>query len=125
MITRPSRSNRILIIEEDPTALELLKDYVAAHGWTSVTARSGDEALRSFSIGMFDLVLADADLREEMTGIELVDTLHEIDPRLNIAMMNWPTCGADSTEESEPEIEAPMAWPDVDALLDGRASVTA
>jgi CheY-like chemotaxis protein len=120
MTTTARRTNRILIIEEDMTAVELLKDYIAAHGWSAVTARSGDEALRSFTVGMFDLVLVDAELQGEMDSAELTQTLNTLDPSLNIAVMSWPACAAETEEEAEPEFQAPMLWSDIDALLDGR-----
>src|SRR6266849_4841711 len=38
--------NRILVVDDEAPALELLRDYLSSEGYEVVTASSGDEALR-------------------------------------------------------------------------------
>ncbi len=55
-------SERILIVEDQPEFAELLKLWLDRHGWQTLMARDGGEALRVFEEYGADLVLLDIGL---------------------------------------------------------------
>ena len=50
---------RILVIEDDPANLELVRYLLAAHGYPTLTATSAEQGLRLFGSAHPDLVLCD------------------------------------------------------------------
>lgn len=53
---------RILVADDDPAALMLMEAALRVAGYSVATARDGDEALRLFHGGRFDLVMLDIDM---------------------------------------------------------------
>ena len=58
----PSRGHEtILLVDDEPSILEVAEEVLESHGYTTITAASGDEALRIFAErpGGIDLVIMD------------------------------------------------------------------
>ncbi len=67
---------RILLVEDDPNQMMVLKDYLVELGYHVLEARSGVEGLASARRNLPDLVVADW-LMPQMTGVELCEQLRE------------------------------------------------
>jgi DNA-binding response OmpR family regulator len=62
--------SRILIVEDDPVNGQVLTDFLDAHGYETVLAKSGPEGVRLFSESPPDLVIIDV-LLPEKNGFEV------------------------------------------------------
>lgn len=70
---------RILVIDDEPTFAEGLRDYLAFKGYTVDIAGDGDEAMRKLRYHLPDLILLDV-LMPQMDGYTFCRMLHA-DPR--------------------------------------------
>lgn len=68
----------VLIVDDEPEILEVIKSIVEAEVSTVLTANSGEEALELVANNQFDLVLSDVNM-EGMNGIELVEKVLQED----------------------------------------------
>lgn len=63
---------RILIVDDDPVLRELLADILTAKGHEVVSAKDGEEALRTFlNEGVFDYVITDYQMPRK-NGVVLI-----------------------------------------------------
>lgn len=79
--TAPGRGEKILLVDDEPTLLNLLRQILKMNGYNVVVAHDGAEAVRKFSEEPdgFDLVLCDLDL-PLMTGWEVIKAILETAP---------------------------------------------
>ncbi len=106
----PSEPKRILIVEDEPSLLELLSFYLTTKlGWEVVAADSGAAALQAFEVGKFHILLADVDLGDELDGIEVARRLRNQDPPLKVVMMSGEP--KNEAKVREAEVGAFMAKP--------------
>lgn len=80
-----SRCGKILIMDDEETILDILKQMLTLSGYESVTAGNGEEAIRLFEGAKtrgepFDAVLLDLTVRGGMGGKETIEALLKIDP---------------------------------------------
>ena len=68
---------RILLVEDDPALLTILKASIAYGGFTEESVGSGRDALAAFKRGGFDAVLVDLGL-PDLDGAEVLRALREI-----------------------------------------------
>lgn len=61
---------KILVVEDDPLNLQILSDYLAAHGYETCVATTGTEGLERFEADHPDLLLIDVQLPRK-NGFEL------------------------------------------------------
>jgi DNA-binding response OmpR family regulator len=72
MTTAETEENkRILIVDDEPAVLKLLKTLLTRAHYRVVTCGSGDEALKHLSQASFDMMITDA-IMPKMTGFDLV-----------------------------------------------------
>src|SRR5438132_749662 len=69
----------LLVVDDDPVTLDLLREVMAGEGYEVTVARTGEEALRLCRGGDFDLVLTDVRM-PGMSGVELLRAVKEIRP---------------------------------------------
>ena len=62
--------SKILVVDDEVKACELLKRYLEAKGYEAATARNGNEALEELKCGPVDLIITDI-LMPEMDGFQL------------------------------------------------------
>ena len=74
-------AGRVLLVDDDPSALEALASALADAGYTAEAASDGPAALRLVGQKRFDLLIADADLAS-MDGPTLVARSRELSPQL-------------------------------------------
>jgi putative two-component system response regulator len=67
---------RILIVDDDATALQLLQFILEQEGYDVTVARNGKEAMDFVRTGQFRLVISDWDM-PEMNGVELCDNIRK------------------------------------------------
>jgi DNA-binding response OmpR family regulator len=53
---------KILIAEDDPLSARALADYLSAHGYDTLVARTGQQAIERFSADRPDMLLLDVQL---------------------------------------------------------------
>jgi len=67
---------KILVVEDEPPIRRFLRTSLSAHGYQTVEAASGAEALDLMKKNVFDLVMLDLGL-PEIDGFELIRSLRE------------------------------------------------
>src|SRR5262245_47062312 len=110
----------ILLIEDDTSLANNLRDVLNEDGFKVIICNRGDEGLRRANSGEFDVVLSDLRL-PGLGGLELIKQLHEAQPRLPVVLMT-----AHGTIETAIEatkhgaydyLQKPFEMPDLLALL--------
>lgn len=74
--TRESRRFAILVVDDEPDGLEVLRLYLEYEGFTVITASDGHEALRRIEEHLPDLIITDH-LMPGITGRALCELLRE------------------------------------------------
>lgn len=77
---------RALVVEDDASIRNLLRDFLAVAGITADLVPCGRDAIETFSAGAYDLVLTDYTM-PGMTGLELAHALRRLDPAVPIAIV--------------------------------------
>lgn len=67
----------VLIVDDNPHILELVKDTFSKSAYTVFGARSGKEALQIAEQEKIDVIIADITLTEQMNGYELCKRMKE------------------------------------------------
>jgi DNA-binding NtrC family response regulator len=88
------RGGAVLVVEDDPDMLELLKRMIVRLGFEAMTAVNGKDALRELRSHPISLVITDL-LMPEMDGIELIRCVCVERPGLPVIAMSsasdWET----------------------------------
>lgn len=77
---------KILVVDDDPMILELLKGAITSFGYRCVTAADGAEALERHREGGFSAVLTDITM-PKMDGMALLKEAKNLYPRLDVIMV--------------------------------------
>jgi two-component system response regulator AtoC len=77
---------KVLVVDDEPEAVELLVEFLSSKGYEILTATSGEEALRRVREDRPHLVLLDIRM-PKMNGIEVLKRIREIDPEMGIIMV--------------------------------------
>src|SRR3954447_1061430 len=68
--SNPSKTPRILVVDDDPSQRSLLDSFLSGQGFEIVTAASGQKALDTLRTrGEFDIMISDVRM-PEMSGLE-------------------------------------------------------
>ena len=94
---------RILIVDDEPAILGLLKSVLELSSFEPHIARSAAEARMILSEQTFDIVLTDMRMETTTAGFDVVRAAHQLDPRPVIAILTafpmspaeWRPSGAD------------------------------
>jgi DNA-binding NtrC family response regulator len=114
----------ILVVDDERQMVKTLSAVLQLHGWGTVGAHSGEDAIREAEAGQFTAVLMDV----KMPGINGVDAFRAIrraQPRMPVILMT-AYAAFDLLEQAEREgalmvMPKPVSWPTLIGLLD-RAS---
>jgi DNA-binding NtrC family response regulator len=79
-------SHRILIVDDDPSVVELLSDFLTEAGYTPDTALTGREALTLISQRRLNVVLLDIRM-PEIDGLEVLGRLRAAAPEIPVIMI--------------------------------------
>lgn len=79
----------ILVVDDEPTVLETVRDGLMAHGYQVLTAGGGEEALQVAQAhqGVIALALIDV-VMPVMSGPDVAQRLHQVRPDLKILFMS-------------------------------------
>ena len=85
-ICAASRKETILVVEDERSLREMICDILGQHGYTVCPATSGVEALKIWDErqGLFDLLLTDMIMPEDLSGRALAQKLWATNPRLKV-----------------------------------------
>jgi two-component system, NtrC family, response regulator AtoC len=76
----------LLIVDDDPVALNLLKEVLSKEGYRAVTALSGEEAITLGTDHAFDIVITDVRMGEK-DGMEVLRSFKKFSPETTIIMI--------------------------------------
>jgi signal transduction histidine kinase len=77
---------RVLIVDDDPSILEVLEMRLAAMGFDVDATTDAPLAVRKVAAGRFDIALVDLRM-DPMDGIALMEQIHRTQPRLPVLIM--------------------------------------
>ena len=77
---------RVLVVDDEPDAVELLQEFLTAKGYEVITASNGEEALRKVKEDRPHLVLLDVRM-PRMNGMEVLKQVREIDQEVGVIMV--------------------------------------
>ena len=69
-------AERILVVDDDKGVREALSEFLISLGYTVVMAENGEEALRQYRKGEFDVIMADL-IMPNMDGMELLRRIRD------------------------------------------------
>lgn len=80
----PTKSARIVVVDDEPGLVELIRFFLAGHGYEVTTFSHPEDALRAFEAGIeADLLLVDNKM-PVMSGVELAERVSALRPDLPI-----------------------------------------
>jgi CheY-like chemotaxis protein len=90
--TSSSRGETILVVEDEPSILRLTRKMLQGLGYSVLTANTPSQAmaLAKEHPGKIQMVITDV-VMPEMTGRDLADRLHSIDPSIKLLFMSGYT----------------------------------
>ena len=77
---------KVLVVDDEPDAVELLQAFLAGKGYTVSTACDGPEALRKVEEDRPHVVLLDMRM-PRMHGLEVLQRLQEIDQKIGVIIV--------------------------------------
>ena len=79
-------ASRVLVVDDEPKAVELLQEFLQGKGYEVLTASDGAEALRTVKVERPHLILLDIQM-PKMDGLEVLRQIREIDPTIGVIMV--------------------------------------
>lgn len=77
---------RVLVVDDEPDAVELLQEFLTSKGYDVITAGDGDEALRKVKAERPHLILLDVRM-PKMNGLEVLRQVRQIDKEVGVIMV--------------------------------------
>ncbi|MDE2180369.1 MAG: response regulator [candidate division NC10 bacterium] len=77
---------RVLVVDDEPVAVELLREFLLAKGYEVITAGDGEEALRKVKEERPHLILLDVRM-PKMDGLEVLRQVKAIDQEVSVIMV--------------------------------------
>src|SRR2546425_9294647 len=79
-------SARILIVDDEPDVVDMLREYISHAGFTVDTALNGRKALRLIQDARPDVILLDIKM-PGMSGVEVLQRIRVMDPTIPVIMV--------------------------------------
>ncbi len=90
-IKKGNRKRTILVVDDEGFLVDILFEVLDSHGYSVLTATSGEEALRiAKKTESIDLLLTDL-IMKPMNGIMLADQLKQANPQIKVLFMSGYT----------------------------------
>jgi signal transduction histidine kinase/ActR/RegA family two-component response regulator len=80
------RPLRVLVVDDDQAVREVLRDMLVALGHQVMEFGSGEEALRGYQAGLYDLILTDLGM-PGVTGWKLAQSVRAVDKAVTISLV--------------------------------------
>lgn len=82
---RPKSPRRVLVMDDDPSVLQIACELLRNYGFEAVCLPSAQETIRAYQAaladgGPFDVVLLDLKMDGGLSGLETLRILRQIDP---------------------------------------------
>jgi two-component system NtrC family response regulator len=77
---------RILVVDDEPTQLELVRGFLRKQGFEVADASSGHAAVARFKQEPFDLVLTDQRM-PDLSGLDVLETVRSVSPDTAVVIM--------------------------------------
>ncbi len=84
--TKNNTAKKILVVDDESEMRLALEATLEREGFTTVSAKEGEEGLRRFQEGGFDLVISDVKM-PKMSGVELLRAIKRQSPGTEVIMM--------------------------------------
>ena len=120
-VLEAQRPRRILVVDDQPVFVNILRHYLAHDLHTVETAHDGREALEKFRARTFDLVITDRAM-PHMHGEELAAAIKRIAPRTRVILLTG--YDGEETREPSPWLDAVILKPVTHAALRAMISRT-
>ena len=88
---RKKESGTVLIVDDDPIILFIVKEQISAYGYQPIVASSGEEALKINPTNKIDLLLTDI-MMPGINGIDLAKQFITRDPEIKVLFMSGVMC---------------------------------
>lgn len=76
----------ILVVDDNESVRSMLKDYLVSIGYEVETADSGEDALRKFAPGKFDIIISDF-IMPKIDGMKLLKQIKKEDKKVVFLMI--------------------------------------
>ncbi|MDP2314312.1 MAG: response regulator [Pseudomonadota bacterium] len=76
-----------LVVDDEPLLRQCLRDVLVAHSWTVTEACDGEDALRVFTPGLFDVIVLDM-MMPRRDGLETLRAIREVDPNVAVLIVS-------------------------------------
>ncbi|MGH2651487.1 MAG: response regulator [Actinomycetota bacterium] len=106
---------RVLAVDDDPSILAVIKDFLTRSGYSISAVPNGAEAIRRLEADTFDLVITDLRM-PEMSGPELIAYLQK-DPTYSKIPILVLATGAESADLKALKVDARVSKPFVPRTL--------
>ncbi len=84
---QPNNENvKILIVDDDPIVLEVMKSIIASHGFALATAQDGQQALEKLQDDHFSIIITDINM-PNMDGMELLRHVKDHYPKIGVIVV--------------------------------------
>ncbi len=77
---------RVLIVDDEPDAVELLQEFLSAKGYDTLTASNGEDALHLVKTERPHLILLDVRM-PKMNGLEVLRQVRQIDQEVGVIIV--------------------------------------
>jgi DNA-binding NtrC family response regulator len=123
-VNDPVKKGTILVVDDDRQMVKTLSAVLQLHGWTTVGAYSGEEAIAANEAQTFTAVLMDVKM-PGINGVDAFRVIRKARPGIPVVLMT-AYAAHDLLEQAEREgalmvMPKPVSWPTLIGLLD-RAS---
>jgi len=87
VVEKKSKTSKILVVDDERSIRNTLKDILEHENFEVILAEDGLEALDKMELGPFDVILCDIKM-PQMDGIELLDKIKEREPDAVVVMIS-------------------------------------
>ncbi len=77
---------RVLVVDDEPDAVELLQEFLTAKGYEVLAASNGEDALRKVKEDRPHMILLDVRM-PKMNGLEVLKQVRQIDHEVGVIMV--------------------------------------
>lgn len=97
----PARALRVVVLDDEPIARELLRRHLARHDYQTVETATVDQAVAALRSGPVDAVILDVRLPEERDGLDVLRDLRKEAPLAGVPVIILTGAVLSEKEESE------------------------
>lgn len=80
-------NNKILVLDDDPNLLEIIRLRLKSSGFDVLIADTGENALKLMETNVFDVAVLDMKLEDDETGLDVFENIKKIDSELPVIFL--------------------------------------